>query len=180
MIKNKNESRRSVEKIGGEKGSLEFTVGFYEKVDPNPAYRAAKWRKPRPQDSEQQQDENRPPGLSPDATNGDRPADDDEIIRPDDALNDIEAAVITCAPDPNFPSGILSIQVHELRDIGFKLTKGTKNKGRGPGDDEEEQDEEGDGLPSAYCVVLVNDQKVSAWYTPNLVLGLTTCLYLGL
>ncbi|KAG9120814.1 hypothetical protein FRC07_003540 [Ceratobasidium sp. 392] len=160
LIKNKNQSRRSVEQIKGEKGTLEFTVGFYEKVAPNPAFRADRWKKSLADHPDKDENDVKPSDVSPDSTNRDRPANDDEFIRPDDALNDIEAAVMTCAPDPDLPTGILSIQVHELRDIGFKLTKGTKSKGRGPGDDEEEEEEEGDGLPSAYCAVLVNDQKV--------------------
>ncbi|KAG8702280.1 hypothetical protein FRC08_003588 [Ceratobasidium sp. 394] len=160
LIKNKNQSSRSVEQIKGEKGTLEFTVGFYEKAAPNPAFRAAKWKKSLAEHPDKGKNDNKPPGLSPDSTDDNRPADDDEYIRPDNALNDLEAAVITCAPDPDLPSGILSIQIHELRDIGFKLTKGTKEKGRGPGNDEEMEDEEGEELPSAYCAVLVNDQKV--------------------
>jgi hypothetical protein len=92
----------------------------------------------------------------------------------------MEAAVMTCSPDPDLPSGILSIQVHELRDVGFKLTKGTKNKGRGPGDDEDVEEEEGDGLPSAYCVVLVNDQKVRLILSLHLQFHLTVYCALDL
>ncbi|KAJ1302770.1 hypothetical protein OPQ81_003079 [Rhizoctonia solani] len=158
LIHKKNQSFRSIEPVSGGKGSLEFTIGFYEKADPNPAFRAEKWKKTLPNPNPQQS--NKPTNLSPDSTNADRPPDDEEIIRPNNALNDLEAVVMTCAPDPELPSGILSIQVHELRNLGFKLNKGTKGKGNGPGSSEEEEQEEGDGLPSAYCVVLVNDQKI--------------------
>ncbi|KAG8739889.1 hypothetical protein FRC10_005023 [Ceratobasidium sp. 414] len=159
LIKNKNQSRRSAEQIKGDKGALEFTVGFYEKEAPNPAFRAPKWKKSLAEHPDKVGNDNNP-DLSPDSTDDSRPVDDNEYIRPDNALNDIEAAVITCAPDPGLPSGILFIQVHELRDVGFKLTKGTKRRGRGPGDDEVMEEEAGEGLPSAYCAVLVNDQKV--------------------
>ncbi|ELU39413.1 C2 domain-containing protein [Rhizoctonia solani AG-1 IA] len=136
-------------------GSLEFTVGFYEKTDPNPSFRAEKWKRKLPSPEETRSNE---PVDTSDSTDANGPH-DEEIIRPDNALNDLEAAVMTCAPDPDLPSGILSIQVHEMRDLGFKLNKGTKGRGHGPGSSEEEEEEEGDGLPSAYCVVLVNDQK---------------------
>ncbi|CAE6476050.1 unnamed protein product [Rhizoctonia solani] len=158
LIHKKNQSFRSIEPVSGGKGSLEFTVGFYEKADPNPAFRAEKWKKKLPAPEEGQS--NKPTNLSPDSTNADRPPDDEDIIRPDSALNDLEAAVMTCAPDPELPSGILSIQVHELRDLGFKLNKGTKGKGHGPESSEEEEEEEGDGLPSAYCVVLIYKTRV--------------------
>ncbi|CUA67212.1 Meiotically up-regulated gene 190 protein [Schizosaccharomyces pombe 972h-] [Rhizoctonia solani] len=158
LIRKKNQSFRSIEPVSGGQGNLEFTIGFYEKADPNPAFRAEKWKKTLPNPEEK--GSNKPTNLSPDSTDANRPPDDDEIIRPDNALNDLEAAVMTCAPDPELPSGILSIQVHELRNIGFKLNKGTKGQGRGPGSSDEEEEEEGDGLPSAYCVVLVNDQKI--------------------
>ena len=158
LIKKKNKSFRSIEPISGGQGSLEFTIAFYEKADPNPAFRAEKWKKTLP--NPEGKGSNKPTDLSPDSTDADRPSDDEGIICPDNTLNDLEAAVMTCAPDPELPSGILSIQVHELRNIGFKLNKGTKGKGRGPGGSEGEEEEEGEGLPSAYCVVLVNDQKV--------------------
>ncbi|KAL5640344.1 hypothetical protein ACGC1H_007571 [Rhizoctonia solani] len=158
LIKKKNQSFRSIEPVSGGQGNLEFTIGFYEKADPNTAFRAEKWKKTLLNPDEE--GSNKPTNLSPDSTDADRPPDDEGIIRPDNALNNLEAAVMTCAPDPELPSGILSIQVHELRNIGFKLNKGTKGRGRGPGSSDEEEEEEGDGLPSAYCVVLVNDQKI--------------------
>ncbi|CAE6440898.1 unnamed protein product, partial [Rhizoctonia solani] len=158
LIQKKNKSFRSIEPVTGGEGKLEFTVGFYEKANPNPAFRAEKWKKTLP-DSEERVS-NKPTNLSPDSTDANRPPDDEGVIRPENTLNDLEAAVMTCAPDPELPSGILSIQVHELRNLGFKLNKGTKDEGRGPGSSEEEEQEEGDGLPSAYCVVSVNDQKI--------------------
>ncbi|QRV80408.1 C2 domain-containing protein [Ceratobasidium sp. AG-Ba] len=160
LIKNKNRSSRRIEPVQGEKGTLEFTVGFYEKEAPNPAFRAAKWKKSIAENQDGNKNNNKPPDLSPDSTSDERSADDDEYIRPDNALNDLEAAVMTCAPDPELPSGIISIQIHEMRNIGFKLTKGTKARGRGPGDEDDMEEEEGEGLPSTYCTVLVNDQRV--------------------
>ncbi|CAE6406868.1 unnamed protein product [Rhizoctonia solani] len=164
LIHKKNQSFRSIEPITRGEGSLEFTVGFYEKADPNPAFRAEKWKRKLPKPEESRSDESAEPSSN--STDTDGPLDDEEIMRPDGALNDLEAAVMTCAPDPDLPSGILLIQVHELRNLGFKLNKGTKGRGHGPGSSEEEEEEEGDGLPSAYCVVLVNDQKVNV-YTPT-------------
>ncbi|CEL56149.1 Meiotically up-regulated gene 190 protein OS=Schizosaccharomyces pombe (strain 972 / ATCC 24843) GN=mug190 PE=1 SV=1 [Rhizoctonia solani AG-1 IB] len=159
LIHRKNQSFRSIEPITKGEGSLEFTVGFYEKAHPNPAFRAEKWKRKLSKPEEGESNETSKP--SPDSIDMDGSSEDDEeIIRPDNVLNDLEAAVMTCAPDPELPSGILSIQVHELRDLGFKLNKGTKGRGHGPGSSEEEEEEEGDGLPSAYCVVLVNDQKI--------------------
>ncbi|KAH9847036.1 hypothetical protein C2E23DRAFT_850404 [Lenzites betulinus] len=125
-------------------GSLEYTVGYYGKVPPNKA-------------------------LTTDGSDPSLP--DDLRERPEFkdaravALNDLEAAVLVTPPDPEYPSGLLSVQVHEIRDLTAK-TQGKERKG-GKGregekgqDDGEETAEEGNGLPSSYCTLSLNDELV--------------------
>ncbi|KAI0325709.1 hypothetical protein GY45DRAFT_1339924, partial [Cubamyces sp. BRFM 1775] len=81
------------------------------------------------------------------------------------ALNDLEAAVLVTPPDPEWPSGILSVQVHEIRDLSVKTMgkerKGGKGREGEKGQDEgEETAEEGEGLPSSYCTIALNDELV--------------------
>ena len=65
--------------------------------------------------------------------------------------------MITSPPPDEYPSGIFSIQIHQI--TGLELEKINKNKAEkdGAASDEEET---GEGLPSAYCTVIVNHNKV--------------------
>ena len=121
---------------------MEHTVGFFAKMAPND-------------------------GL---ATDGSDPAIPEDLKQenPDFhearavALNDLEAAVLVTPPDPDWPSGILSIQVHEVRDLKVKtegreksmLGQGRKEGEKGQ-DDQAEQMETGSHLPSSYCTMYV-------------------------
>ena len=76
------------------------------------------------------------------------------------ALNDLEAAVLWTPPSPEWPSGILSIQIHEIRDLKIRMEgkeTSTFGKGRHEGakgqDDGGEEQEEGRNLPSSYCTM---------------------------
>ena len=76
------------------------------------------------------------------------------------ALNDLEAAVLVTPPDPNWPCGIVSVQVHEIRDLNIKMEgrKTTilgsrKDEGEKGQDDQGEEQEEGEHLPSSYCTM---------------------------
>ncbi|KAI0643938.1 hypothetical protein C8Q79DRAFT_977606 [Trametes meyenii] len=125
-------------------GSLEYTVGYYGKLPPSEAL----------------------------ATDGSDPSLPDDLReRPEFkdaravALNDLEAAVLVTPPDPEWPSGILSVQVHEIRDLAVK-TMGKERKGKKGREGEKGQDdgdsaqEEGEGLPSSYCTISLNDDLV--------------------
>lgn len=73
-------------------------------------------------------------------------------------LKDREDSMIISAPPPDgYPSGIFSIQIHQI--TGLELAKLSKDADaeNAEASDEEEQ---GDGLPSAYCNVIINHKKV--------------------
>ena len=120
-------------------GSLEYTVGYYGKLPPNGA-------------------------LATDGTDPSVP--DDLRTRPEFrdaravALNDLEAAVLVTPPDRAWPSGLLSVQVHEIRELAVKTLGKERKGGRGregaKGQDEgEETAEEDQALPSSYCTLWV-------------------------
>ena len=77
------------------------------------------------------------------------------------AMNDLEAAVLVTPPDPEWPSGILSVQVHEIRDLGVKMEgrernvlKSMKSREGEKGQDESgAEQEEAEGQPSSYCIM---------------------------
>lgn len=71
-------------------------------------------------------------------------------------LKEAQDAMIISAPPPEgYPSGLFSLQIHNI--TGLELEKTSKKEGR---DDEASDEEEaGDGLPSAYCTIIINHRK---------------------
>lgn len=68
-----------------------------------------------------------------------------------------EDAIIISAPPPDgYPSGIFSIQVHQI--TGLELEKQSKSQVE-KNENHEEEAEDDDDLPSAYCTVIINDKK---------------------
>lgn len=63
--------------------------------------------------------------------------------------------IIASPPSPNYPSGILSVVVHQM--TGLQLSTMNKKKEE---EDASEEEEEGDDLPSAYSTIILNHQKV--------------------
>ena len=119
-------------------GSVEYTIGYYAKRPPTASLRS----------------DGQDPGIPDDLRDKPEFRNAREI-----ALNDLEAAVLVTPPDPAWPSGIVSVQVHEIRGLGIRregrernIIK-TKSSGEGEkGQDEQGQEvEEGEGLPSSYC-----------------------------
>ncbi|KAL2160081.1 hypothetical protein VTH06DRAFT_1736 [Thermothelomyces fergusii] len=80
-----------------------------------------------------------------------------------------EDAVAHTPPDPLWPSGLLSVVVHQIVNLELANIKGSRGGGRRSGGREFEparpeageiREEEGKRLPSAYCTVLINDELV--------------------
>jgi len=80
--------------------------------------------------------------------------------------NPEENAVVCTPPDPLWPTGILSIVVHQIVNLELQNVKGTEGKRKGkeyePARPEagESKEEQGKKLPSSYCTILVNDELV--------------------
>ncbi|OAQ98813.1 hypothetical protein LLEC1_01922 [Akanthomyces lecanii] len=71
--------------------------------------------------------------------------------------NEHDEMIISAPPPEEYPSGILSIQIHNLTGLEIKkLSKEHKSKFGGASDDEEET---GEGLPSSYCTIIINHRK---------------------
>ncbi|EFX06372.1 c2 domain containing protein [Grosmannia clavigera kw1407] len=77
-----------------------------------------------------------------------------------------EDAVMYTPPDPLWPSGILSIVVHQIVGLELENIRGSdgnrKNKEYEPARPEagELKEEQGKKLPSAYCTIIINDELV--------------------
>jgi Ca2+-dependent lipid-binding protein len=87
--------------------------------------------------------------------------DDKGVITTED-----EDAVEHTPPDPLWPSGIISIVVHQIVNLQLENIQGTQGSRKGRefeparpyGENTEEQ---GKHLPTSYCTILLNDQLVS-------------------
>ena len=123
-------------------GTLEYSIGYFSKMSPNKDL----------------------------ATDGSDPSVPEDIKRQDPdfrearaiALNDLEAAVLVTPPDPTWPCGIVSVQIHEIRGLGIKMEGREKSvlghkrdEGDKGQDDQGEEEEEGEHLPSSYCTMFV-------------------------
>lgn len=65
--------------------------------------------------------------------------------------------IIASPPSEEYPSGILSIVVHQI--TGLELEPINKRQAQ-KHETEDDQQEEGDDLPSAYCTIILNHQKI--------------------
>lgn len=67
-----------------------------------------------------------------------------------------DAMIISAPPPDGYPSGLFALQIHNI--TGLELEKLSKDPNRATGGDGEEA-ESGEGLPSAYCTILINHKK---------------------
>ncbi|KAF4975235.1 hypothetical protein FZEAL_7942 [Fusarium zealandicum] len=67
-----------------------------------------------------------------------------------------DAMIISAPPPDGFPSGLFSIQIHNI--TGLELERLNKRQAANDAEATDEEDT-GDGLPSAYCTVILNHRK---------------------
>jgi hypothetical protein len=80
-----------------------------------------------------------------------------EQQKAEDFRNRQDKLIIASPPSEDYPSGILSIQIHQI--TGLELE--TLNKQKASANEEAtDEEEEGDDLPSAYCTIILNHKKV--------------------
>jgi hypothetical protein len=80
-----------------------------------------------------------------------------EQQKAEDFRNRQDKLIIASPPSGDYPSGILSIQIHQI--TGLELE--TLNKQKASANEEAtDEEEEGDDLPSAYCTIILNHKKV--------------------
>ncbi|KAI0050335.1 hypothetical protein FA95DRAFT_1555850 [Auriscalpium vulgare] len=163
LMRHKNEAHRRISHLispdtSNRPGTVEYTAGYYAKMPPNESLKTA----------------GHDPGIPEDL----RASEEFKEAR-DTALSDLEAAVLVCPPDPHeYVSGVVGVQVHEIRDLGvgrggrlgekggqgmggkLKESIGLGGEEGQKGSDQAGVDEEGEGLPSSYCTISLNDELV--------------------
>ncbi|KAF1980890.1 hypothetical protein K402DRAFT_343531 [Aulographum hederae CBS 113979] len=84
-------------------------------------------------------------------------ADEVEQQKKEDIKDQQDQIIIDTPPPQEYPSGILSIQIHQITGLELETpskSQATKNE------DASDEEEEGDDLPSAYCTLILNHSKV--------------------
>lgn len=66
-----------------------------------------------------------------------------------------DAMIISTSPLEDYPTGIFSIQIHQITGLEFERINKSQTKG-----DEGDDTEEGNDLPSSYSTVILNHQTV--------------------
>lgn len=121
-------------------GTFEYTIGYFSKRSPTQSLKT----------------DGIDPGIPEDLRKRPEFQNAKEI-----AMTDLEAAVLVTPPDPEWPSGIVSVQIHEIRGLGVKKEGRERNvfKSIQSREGEKGQDEDGveleelEGLPSSYCTM---------------------------
>ncbi|GAA5879834.1 hypothetical protein JCM8547_005778 [Rhodosporidiobolus lusitaniae] len=125
------------------KGTLTWSVAYYEKAKLNPELKKA-------------------PGI--DHSLPKELQDHPELKLPEESKTDTpeEADVQRTPPDPKYPAGVLSVIVHQIMSLERQNLKGATGKNREgtAGQDTDEASEQADNLPSAYCELVVNDDLI--------------------
>ncbi|EIN09925.1 hypothetical protein PUNSTDRAFT_143315 [Punctularia strigosozonata HHB-11173 SS5] len=122
-------------------GTLYWEVGYYEKMPLNRALM-------------KEDSPNVPKELKD--TVGEKVAE-----KPTVADSQDEADALKTPPDPEVPSGILSIIIHQINNLERQDIKGNTGSREGQaGQDTTEAAEEGEHLPNGYCEIIVNDDMI--------------------
>ncbi|KAF7553634.1 hypothetical protein G7Z17_g3523 [Cylindrodendrum hubeiense] len=67
-----------------------------------------------------------------------------------------DAMIISAPPPHGYPSGLFSLQIHNITSLEIERLNKRDSAGDGAASDEEEA---GEGLPSAYCTIIINHRK---------------------
>jgi len=71
-----------------------------------------------------------------------------------------DALICASPPDPNLPSGILSIQIHNITGLEVESLQKRDRHNKDDGENKEDEAEQSEDLPSSYCTVILNHKKV--------------------
>ncbi|CAK7567009.1 MAG: hypothetical protein SEPTF4163_004966 [Sporothrix epigloea] len=138
-------SLRGVKAESSMPGNLHWEVGYFTKSQFRRALRT----------------DGKNPELPQELQDDPKFQDDHGVITTDD-----EDSVVHTPPDPLWPSGILSVVVHQIVGLEMENVKGSNGKRKGreyePARPEagELKEEQSKKLPSSYCTIVINDELV--------------------
>ena len=138
-------------------GYLEWSVGYFTKLRIQGDQLARQTVEPGIRDMQQLKDKVSAEAEQKlrEATEQER-SDELEQQKAQDLKTREDSLIISSSPPTNFPTGILSIQIHNITGLQFEK----KNKNTGEGEEGDEVNEGREDLPSSYCAVILNHQKI--------------------
>ncbi|KAH8596230.1 hypothetical protein B0O99DRAFT_661354 [Bisporella sp. PMI_857] len=71
-----------------------------------------------------------------------------------------DALICASPPDSTYPSGILSIQIHNITGLEVEKLQKRDRHNKNDGGDREDEAEQSDDLPSSYCTIILNHKKI--------------------
>ncbi|KAK8043156.1 hypothetical protein PG994_013639 [Apiospora phragmitis] len=137
-------------------GKLEWAVGYYPKIAIQASQLAQQTEFPEVRTAEvlsERADENCKRKLR-----GGPKIDDVEGTRQAEYKEMEDRMVASAPPCADFPSGVLAIQIHEATGLEIRAHHNAAQRNRGTEVDDEV--EEGEELPSAYCNIILNHEKI--------------------
>ncbi|KAK0239435.1 hypothetical protein EDD85DRAFT_821894 [Armillaria nabsnona] len=129
-------------------GVLHWSVGYFDKVPLKKELEQPPENPPPPPAKTAPEMEMRPGDVAPNPAAKDLPPPPPDVQR--------------TPPDPEYPSGILSVIIHQINNLELQNLSGAGGKEREgqAGQDTDEPSEQSDNLPSAYCEIILNDDMV--------------------
>ncbi|KAF1949613.1 hypothetical protein CC80DRAFT_256363 [Byssothecium circinans] len=148
---------KALKKGEGMPGKLQWSVGYFSKTRITDAQLAAQEEDPDIKDIDQlkekvyKESEKKLREASKDESN------EVEQQKHQDFKTRQDQLIIASPPPQEYPSGILSLQIHQITGLELETVNKNKASKNETGTDDEE---EGDDLPSAYCTIILNHQKI--------------------
>ncbi|KAK7462733.1 hypothetical protein VKT23_007320 [Stygiomarasmius scandens] len=128
-------------------GVLHWSIGYFDKVPLKKELELPPETPPPPPSKTPVEMEMRPGDKAPNPGARDLPPPPPDVKR--------------TPPDPDFPSGILSVVVHQINNLERQNLRGHTGEREGQaGQDTDDPSEQNDNLPSAYVEIIVNDDLV--------------------
>lgn len=150
-MKRREDSLMGFEDANDMPGKLVWSIGYFTKVSLEKDLE-------RPPTVEEAEAAGPPPKTAPEM----------EMLPHDTAPNPAKKDVPPAPPDvqrtrpnPNWPSGVLSVIVHQINNLERQDLRGASGEREGEaGQDTDEPSEQSDNLPSGYGEIIVNDEMV--------------------
>lgn len=141
-------------------GSLTWSVGYFSKTRIQPYQLEKQTVNEQIRTKEQLKDHVSELSTHKLREAGKAPDDDELHQQKAQDYRELEDAMIISAPPSNeFPSGILSVQIHNITGLEISKLRRRDNTGKGKEDNDEEA-EHNDDMPDSYCTIILNHKKI--------------------
>ncbi|KAG5971803.1 hypothetical protein E4U55_001069, partial [Claviceps digitariae] len=155
---------RALKAGDGMPGKLQWSVGYFPKTRIRPCQFAQQTHDPKVRSMEQLKDkveETCERKLREFMIKENIKVRDEEELQQQimqEMKNETDAMIISAPPPDEYPSGLFSIQIHNITGLAVERSnkRQVDDDYDGEASDEEEQ---GDGLPSSYCTIIINHSK---------------------